>query len=305
MHKGATKLSYWWLAVKPASLVKIAVPALVGVCMGYAQTRVVDIGLLGCILIFVLAAQLAIVLLNDYADREADAVHAETFPQLIDPRVIPQRLIGKNKILLAGGGAALAALGSGGGMGVLYGREYGAYLATAGLLVFWLYSFPPVKLNYRGGGELLEAAGVGGILPLAGFYFYSGVLGDYPVYLTLPMLCYSLVSAMASGLKHEPADRHSGKKTACVLWGSVAVGWTILVLQGMAAGISVLGYILGWYGLPMLALGGIVPLLMAWINCGKRSDYRDLTRLGVYKKGLSRAAYMTSLGLVLHFLLFT
>ena len=303
MLKDATKLSYWWLAVKPASLVKIVLPVQVGASMGYAQTRVVDGGLLCSILLFALLVQLAIVLLNDYADREADAVHAELFPQLIDLRVIPQGLIGARQVLMAGCGTALGVVGSGLLLDMLYGRDYGFHLALVSLLVFWLYSFSPAKLNYRGGGELLEMVGVGGVLPLAGFYFYSGILWDYPFLLVLPLLCYALVSALASGLKHEPADRRTGKKTMSVLLSTAAVRRTIFALQWVAAGCTVWAYFQGWYGLFMLFLGALLPLLLALVGCTKQVDYKDLAALGVYKQLLSRAAYSTSLGLVLDFVL--
>ena len=295
------KLAHWRLAVKPPSLIKIVLPVLVGMSMGYARVQEVDGLLLVFILLFAVLVQVTIVLLNDYADREADALHGEFFPELIDPRVIPLGLIGPGSLLRAGGGAALGVVATGTLLYVLYDRTYAPCLALASLLIFWMYSFPPVKLNYRGGGELLEMVGVGGVLPLAGYYFYTGEIHSYQVYLVLPLISYALVSALASGLKHEPADRHTGKRTCAVLWGTTAVRWMILALQVATAGACVFYFSQGWYGFPMLFFGAVVPLPLALIAFDKRADYRDLAELGAYKKALTRSGYSVNLGFLLHF----
>ena len=83
-----------------------------------------------------------------------------------------------------------------------YQRPFVPYLGLAGLVVFAAYSFAPLRLNYRGGGEILEVVGVGILLPLTGYYIAAGSLPTDNGHLLVPLALYALVCALASGLNH-------------------------------------------------------------------------------------------------------
>ena len=106
----STKLSPWRLAVKPGSLPKIIAPTAVGLCMGIGAVGAVPpLALFVLAFVIALCAQWSIVLLNDYADLEADAAHQQRFPELIDLRVLVEGLLTPGQVLGAG---LLAALGA-------------------------------------------------------------------------------------------------------------------------------------------------------------------------------------------------
>ena len=156
-------------------------------------------------------------LLNDYADYQADLRHANKYPELLDRAFV----VGCCSTAVARAGllSCLGTLLSAGGLWYM-GRPHVLLLAAVGLLLLWAYSFAPLRLNYRGGGELLEAAGLGGVMPLIG-YATLRVEWDYEELLLLvPIFLYGLIGALVSGLKHEPADRDNGKKTLTVWVGS-------------------------------------------------------------------------------------
>jgi 1,4-dihydroxy-2-naphthoate octaprenyltransferase len=269
--------------------------------MAYARGHHFAWGILAAVVLFVLLAELVIVLLNDYADREADAVHRRLFPQLLDPRVITETWLRPASVLFAGalGVAGLAVLGF--LLGHLGQRPDALYLFGAGLALVWVYSFPPVKLNYRGFGEVLEGAGVGLLLPLTGYYLLSGEWARFSFVHSMPIGLLTLVSALASGLKHEPGDRASGKQTWTVRYGAGSTRRLILGLQ-LGAVVSCLGLGVVWGWSIWLNLFGVLGALWAIRQGGiwrHRADYKDLPALKVYKQTLNRGYHLTCLGLVL------
>ena len=182
----STKLSPWWLAVKPGSLPKVLAPLAVGLCMGVAVSQMLDFTLVALALVLALCAQWTIVLLNDYADREADMVHQAHFPELIDPRVLVEGLLGPGQVFGVGLLAALGVLGAGTALLAFYQRPFAVYLALAGLAIFWAYSFAPLRLNYRGGGEVLEIIGVGYRAQAQGSKLNLSLGFSHPVVYNLP-----------------------------------------------------------------------------------------------------------------------
>ena len=62
------------------------------------------------------------------------------------------------------------------------------------MFVFVAYTLPPLRLNYRGGGELLEMLGVGLALPLYNVYLQAGAMADQRQPLSLTGLGPQLVS---------------------------------------------------------------------------------------------------------------
>jgi 1,4-dihydroxy-2-naphthoate octaprenyltransferase len=167
-------IRFWWIAMRPASVVKVTLPILVGLSIGFARTQEIRPVYIAFALIFGWLDQLLIIFLNDYADAEADLHHASHYPQLIDSRVIPNRWLEKREVLTAGLVCASLMIAQAAVLAISFKRSWAPLLAATAIAFLWAYSFPPLKLNYRGFGELLESIGVGGVLPLAGFYFYTG-----------------------------------------------------------------------------------------------------------------------------------
>lgn len=218
----------WRYALKPASWPKLFVPATLGQALGVVQLGRVDLpaAALGLALTFALLA--FIVLLNDWADRDVDAIKRRRFPDGCSPKTIPDGILGAPTVL--GGGLLAGALALClAAFGQVWLNRPLLLGATAGcLLLFAAYSLPPLRLNYRGGGELLEMLGVGWALPWAMAYVQGGL--GVESYLWLPrawavlpgMMLLALASAVASGLSDEVSDREGGKTTLATLLGNAA-----------------------------------------------------------------------------------
>jgi len=286
------------------ALPKILLPVIVGLSLGYREMGDMVWGPVALVLLLAVCAQWLIVLLNDYADREADRRHLRDYPELLDGRVLATGLLTENRVLAAALCAALGIVAAGFG---LYGleRPLALYFAIVGLILLWAYSFPPLKLNYRGGGEILETFGTGVLLPALGYYILAGQLVSANVHLLLPVALYGFVGALISGLKHEPADRDNGKNTLVVLLGSVMVRrfvWAAQMAARVWCGVFFLSGEYGIYAVSLAALLTVLPMYMTR-RYDSRADYRDLAALAAYKKSLFWAGYLTYGGLALDFAL--
>ena len=117
-----------------------------------------------------------IVLLNDWGDRDIDALKRKLLPNAGSPKTIPDGILAAPRVLFAGlacGGVALATALAG---GPWLGRPWLGMMGVGAMLLFVAYTLPPIRMNYRGGGELLEMLGVGVVLPWINAYTQSSVL---------------------------------------------------------------------------------------------------------------------------------
>lgn len=250
---GATLTNWarWRYAAKPASWPKLLVPAAFGQLVGLSvvgvaaasATAVVGAALFGAV--FTLFDLLAIVFLNDWGDREVDAIKRRMFPDGCSPKTIPDGLLPARALLVAGlaavaGLVVTAAVGA-----ALLGRPLLMPFGLAAALVFQAYSFAPLRLNYRGGGEVLEALGVGLLLPWIGAYAQSGVLWHACYWSFVGSFVLSFGSALASGLSDEVSDVAGGKRTFATTLGNARTrfgAWCCLPLGALAwsvAGVAV------------------------------------------------------------------
>ena len=297
-------MNRWLVAVKLQALPKVLLPVLVGLSLGYQPGSDLSWAVLVLALCLAVCMQWTIVLLNDYADYQADLHHANAYPELFDKRALVEGMLDPQHVARAGLLTGLGTLLSAGGLWYT-GHRYVLLLAAVGLLLLWAYSFAPLRLNYRGGGELLEAAGLGGVMPLIG-YATLRVEWDYEELLLLvPIFLYGLIGALVSGLKHEPADRDNGKKTLAVWVGSGRVKrivWGMQIISRVWCGLLFLS---GSYGLSAMFLAALAPALPMYATrrYDGRADYRDIPSLSAYKKSLQQAAYLTYAGLLIDFVL--
>ncbi|QRN96488.1 prenyltransferase [Archangium violaceum] len=236
MRVGSMSLAArWWYALKPASWPKVFVPALFGQAVGAATAGRLSAGALLFGAVWMLADVAFVVLLNDWGDREVDVLKRRMFPQGCSPKTIPDGILSAGAVLAAGLGAGVVALLVAWVAGLALERPLLPHLAALGLFVFVAYTLPPLRLNYRGGGELLEMVGVGVVLPALHAYAQCGEWAPaWLVALSPGMLALSLSSALASGLSDEESDRAGGKRTFTTLLGNAVVraGSEVLLALG-------------------------------------------------------------------------
>lgn len=140
----------------------------------------------------------------------------------------------------------------------------------AALVVLALgYTLPPLRLVYRGAGELTVAVTHSVAVVLFGYVLGGGAATDTePWLLSLPMFLAVLPSITLAGIPDEAADRSVRKRTLAVLLGrrraaAVAAGMT--VAAALAAGLVSLawGGVYGWWGLAIVPHALLVVALIA------------------------------------------
>ena len=82
-----------------------------------------------------------------------------------------------------------------------------------GSLLGWFYTAPPLKLSYRGLGEISTAATVGILVPLFGFYTVAGSLPVEILFFLFPMGLSGIVFVLIVQIPDMEADHKGGKRT--------------------------------------------------------------------------------------------
>jgi 1,4-dihydroxy-2-naphthoate octaprenyltransferase/chlorophyll synthase len=266
----------WLFALKPASWPKLLVAAILGQAIGVASAGRIDFVALGLGLVFTVLHLAFVVLVNDWGDQDVDAIKRRLYPDDgpdgCAPKTIPDDVLEDRSVLLGGTGAGVLALGVAGLGELLLHRPGLLGGAALCLLLLVLYTLPPVRLNYRGGGEVLEMLGVGFFLPWWSAYLQGGkaMPAGLVVLPAFALLC--LASALVSGLADEESDRLGRKRTFTTSFGPLAV-------RQAAEGL-VVGAMLVWAALPWLApyyaqLWMVLPVVVVMV-----ADYRELLGAG-------------------------
>ncbi len=289
----------WLAALKLEGWPKLLAPMVMGQGLAVAATGHLGLGAAALAILHSGALAAAIVLLNDYADQRVDALKRSLYPVECSPKTIPDRLLGAQAVLLAGLGAAVLSLA----VGALAEVGLGQTGATAGALVcfacFAAYSLPPLRLNYRGGGEFLEMVGVGVLLPGYGAFLQGGVGGLALAALVLPGLALlALASALASGLADEVSDRRGGKTTFVTRFGNA---FTRSAAEGLLSAGAILWALAGRAIDPALgvwvALPPLVVLVVHLRDVHARSAAartHQLAAIRAYKKVLNRGVALAT-----------
>jgi 1,4-dihydroxy-2-naphthoate octaprenyltransferase/chlorophyll synthase len=292
---GATSLSRWIYALKPASWPKLIVPAFFGQVLGLRGGEGLHLPALGWGLAFTFLGLGFIVLINDWGDRHVDALKREMFPDACSPKTIPDRILDAASVGLAGAFFAGATLLVAAGAEVVLHRPDAFEAGLLCMLIFVMYSLPPVRLNYRGGGEVLEMLGVGLALPLYNAYLQGGPIASSAWPWLAGFAVLSLAGGIASGLSDEESDRAGGKRTVATAWGNAAArGWCeAFVLIG--AGIWVTASILWPDWVPFWVVGPAVAIILwNFIAMRKVSDTAVTNAFraqSAYKRFLHRAIW--------------
>ncbi len=226
----AKKIRSWIQASRLPSQGYIFCPLFLGQALWFSQSGKLNLPLAGLTWLFGLIIQLYIVYANDLADVAIDRLNSTFTPFSGGSRVLVEGKLTVPELRMAVGATVFlnVAIGS---CFLILGRPFAPGLILISLMLLWLYSFPPVRLSYRGGGEFLQMAGVGLILPVFGYYIQAGALEHFQWRYIAALLPLHLACALSTTLPDEPSDRAGGKNTIAVILGGRRVKSIILALH--------------------------------------------------------------------------
>jgi 1,4-dihydroxy-2-naphthoate octaprenyltransferase/chlorophyll synthase len=264
LRTSTINLERWAFALKPASWPKLLVPMCLGQAIGIDATGELSWGGLAWGIAFTAFDAIFIVLMNDWGDQKVDRIKREMFPTS-SRKTIPDGVLPSRLVFLAGAVAGFLAVALGLIGEIVLQRSWLFFGALAALAIFVSYTLPPLRLNYRGGGELLEAIGVGIALPWINGYAQSGAALP-PALVVLPgFAVLALSSAIASGLSDERSDRRGGKRTLVTMLGNVLARRLVNALALSGAVIWLLTAWRGANGTPTLPImAGALVALLSW-----------------------------------------
>lgn len=203
----------WLRALRPLAHGNIAPPILLGQAFALRAGHPFDPAMLAWAHAFGLVDHAFIVLANDLADHETDRDNDTFTPFSGGSRVVPEGLIALASLRRAAIGSALALLALTALIALVAARPLAPLFALAALALLWAYSFAPLRLSYRGGGELLQGLGVGVVLPLWGFYAQAGTLATFPFLALAPLFALHTLGNVLTALPDAPSDARADKRT--------------------------------------------------------------------------------------------
>jgi 1,4-dihydroxy-2-naphthoate octaprenyltransferase len=204
----------WYRATRPFSFTASIIPVLVGSACAIVAGTFSPLALLLCLLGSV-ALQAGTNMVNDYYDWRLGADHSGS---LGPSRVIQEGWLSPRVVLVGGsgffviGGLAGFALVSLAGWPILL-------LGLIGIPLAYGYTAPPLKLAYRGLGELNVFLLMGPLMVLGGFLVHRAVGLRIASVASLPIGCLVAAILHANNIRDLDDDRALGKQTLATIVG--------------------------------------------------------------------------------------
>lgn len=235
-------------------------------------------------------AHLSVSYSNEAFDMEADR-HATPGPLSGGTGVLVRRPELRGAAVGIAAGLIVLSLGLGAWFVVRYAAgPLFVGLLIAGNFLSWFYTGPPLRLAYRGLGELATATTVGLVVPLFGYAAVGASLSP-PLLLVAPLsLAYALLFVFCYQLPDRDGDRAAGKPNWTIGRSIPASFRIMLILTGAAflwfaglAAFSSVARIPLPAGLPWLAyaVASFLPLLATGLGARRLQTTDEAGRAGL------------------------
>lgn len=153
------------------------------------------------------------------------------------------------------------------------------YVIVANLLG-WFYSAPPLRLAYRGWGEITAALILGILTPGLGYLVLAGKFDAYFLFFAFPLFLYVFAFLLNVEIPDVEGDLQGGKKTLVVRKGQgfsfklsvFAIGLAIIYLAGSAMLDFPLKGIKAW----IIVVLSLIPLISGVLSILKGSNRQGL-----------------------------
>jgi 1,4-dihydroxy-2-naphthoate polyprenyltransferase len=180
------------------------------------------------------SAHLSVSFSNDYFDREADKIATQTPFSGGSGVLVQHPELARFAVRFAISLIIISIL-----IAVLFDLIYAYGLFFLALVVFgsllgWFYTAPPIKLAYRGFGEVSTILATGLIMPAMGYFVMAGRIDATIIALSFPLMCYALLFILSVELPDVEVDRLGGKKNLLTFKGRKA-GIVLSILATVAA----------------------------------------------------------------------
>ena len=146
-------------------------------------------------------------------------------------------------------------------------------IAVVGVIVSLAYTAPPLKLVYRGLGEIAVAVGFGPLMLLGAYVVQTGgALSWEPLVASIPIALLVALILYVNEIPDRRGDERAGKRTLPVRFGpdAVILGYDVTIIAAYAAVVAGVG--LGILPIPALLALLTIPLARR-VHAGLRPNY--------------------------------
>ena len=209
------------------------------------QGRNLEVYAVGYLVLFFI--ELSTILTNEYYDYGTDRLNKNAGPFTGGTRVLVEGALGFREVKAGIFVSLILALGS----GFLLIRINDQVSPLSMLLLIFVglflgleYTAPPLKLSYRGLGEITVGVTHSAYVILCGYIFQRGSWSDpLPWLLSVPLFLATLAAITLAGIPDRVADQEASKKVIAVIWGPR----NAVFLAALFACLAALSGILLWY----------------------------------------------------------
>jgi 1,4-dihydroxy-2-naphthoate polyprenyltransferase len=278
-EKGRTirpRLSPFWLALRTTRLPFLsatAVPVLLGIAVAASHGA---FAWWAALLTVAGAsfAHLAINVTNDVFDTLSGADDANPTPTQFSggSRVAIYDLVSVRGLAMLAGALYAAAAAIGLLLVIVTESPTLLWIGVAGIALGIAYTAPPLKLVYRGLGEVAVAIGFGPIMLLGAYVVQTGRIDAEALLLSLVPGIFIALILFVNEIPDRHSDAQAGKRTLPTRLSPEVIRGMYLVAGLSAFGIVVAGVIAGLLPWPTLIALAAVPILLR-VNAGLRAHY--------------------------------
>lgn len=254
----------WIQASRPLAQANIALPLVFGQGLAIDAGAKFSWSVLALVHLFGVFDQLFIVYSNDVADMEADRSNTTYNAYSGGSRVLVEGKLTRRQLAMGAVVAALSMAGVAMVFALSLERPVMPLLWAFALFLMWAYSFRPLRLSYRGQGEILQAVGIGLGLPVFGFYAHSGSMAEVPWLALMPAVLLGYAGNLTTALPDYPSDLAERKRTFAVLYGERPARLASLVT--IAAAILAAPLVLPDAAPSLMGAAVVAPLLLLGLN---------------------------------------
>jgi len=270
---------------------------LLGVAIASGRGHNIEANRVTLSLITTITVSASIHYTNEYADHETDALTTRT-PYSGGSGILPSGLVPRSLAMKAAWASLFIGLSV-----QLFAVFIGAHPWSASTVLLlgaaggWMYSLPPLRLGWRGWGEILNALLGSNLLPFYGFVTASGSLDLKVPLACLPVTLIAFTNLLAVTWPDRSSDEIVGKMTLATRWTPkrLRTAYRIAVIASFTSLILLKGWILPkeiiLSSLPAL------PLLIWGANTYTRNKISTATVYGMVVMIAAQTIAWFSLGL--------
>jgi 1,4-dihydroxy-2-naphthoate octaprenyltransferase len=209
---------------------------------------------------------------NEYFDLEADRENVYYTAWTGGSRALVDGLVPPSMAL----SAAFVTLSAATAMVAVMPTWPARVVAVITVLLAWFYTSPPLKLNYRGMGEITVAAILNGLWPVLAAILQAGTVPVMLLVTLLPTAVLQAARMMVMNLGDRRSDASVGKRTLPVIIGYERAVIVIVSAQPLAYATLTVFAVFGWVPwvvwVPMAATAALSVWLVRQLRAGAMRD---------------------------------